>query len=48
MSVPLSLQILEVSTTDGKVERFSSLEALRNVVKEMQYYAVIRQRVSKK
>lgn len=41
-------QILEVSTTDGKFERFTTTEKLRDVVKEMQYYAVIRQRVSKK
>ena len=44
----LLFQILEVGTADGKMERFSSLEGLRNVVKEMQYYAVIRQRISKK
>lgn len=45
---PSLRQILEVCTQGDKNERFNKVEDVINVVKEMQYYAVIRQRISKR
>lgn len=41
-------QILEVCSRDDRTERFGSVEEVINIVKEMQYYAVVRQRISKR
>ncbi|KAH3791689.1 hypothetical protein DPMN_145178 [Dreissena polymorpha] len=45
---PSLQQILEVCAYEDKNERFKTVADLMNVVKEMQYYAVIRQRIAKR
>jgi hypothetical protein len=40
-------QILEISTVEDKVERFDTGDRVKMVLKEMQYYALIRQQITK-
>ncbi|XP_076093580.1 eEF1A lysine and N-terminal methyltransferase-like [Mytilus galloprovincialis] len=46
--LPNMKQILEVSTVEDKVERFDDVDKVKGVLKEMQYYALIRQQISKR
>lgn len=46
--LPNMKQILEVSTVEDKVERFEDVDHVKSVLKEMQYYALIRQQITKK
>lgn len=46
--LPNMKQILEVSTVEEKVERFGDVDKIKSVLKEMQYYALIRQQISKR
>lgn len=46
--LPNMKQILEVSTVEDKVERFDNVDRVKTVLKEMQYYALIRQQITKR
>ena len=41
-------QILEISTVEDKIERFDTGDRVKTVLKEMQYYALIRQQITKR
>ncbi|KAL5011998.1 hypothetical protein ScPMuIL_010549 [Solemya velum] len=47
-SMPNMKPILEVSNFEDKVQRFETVEKIKSVVKEMQYYAIMRQQLSKR
>ncbi|XP_033732482.1 eEF1A lysine and N-terminal methyltransferase-like [Pecten maximus] len=46
--LPNMKQILEVGASDDKVERMDSTEKMHTVLKEMQYYAIMRQQIKKR
>ncbi|OWF39956.1 methyltransferase-like protein 13 [Mizuhopecten yessoensis] len=46
--LPNMKQILEVGASDDKVERMESTEKMQTVLKEMQYYALMRQQIKKR
>ncbi|XP_069121308.1 eEF1A lysine and N-terminal methyltransferase-like [Argopecten irradians] len=46
--LPNMKQILEVGASDDKVERMESTDKIHTVLKEMQYYAIMRQQIKKR
>ncbi|XP_060064258.1 eEF1A lysine and N-terminal methyltransferase-like [Ylistrum balloti] len=46
--LPNMKQILEVGSSDDKIERMDSTEKMHTVLKEMQYYAIMRQQIKKR
>lgn len=46
--LPNMKKILEVGTSEDKVDRLESTEKMRTILKEMQYYAMMRQQIKKR
>lgn len=44
----LFIQILEVCNSEDKISRHNDVEEVKTLIKEVQYYAMIRQKLSKR
>ena len=42
------IQILEVCNSEDKISRHNDVEEVKTLIKEVQYYAMIRQKLSKR